>query len=106
MSQLEFRCRLLDIAGCLEFDVVDENVAVTGYANAVAFIELAGRAPVNGEPAFDDAAFDTFAFEADFVEIPGKVSLSFRPNVRDIVEFGREHIVPAAAERAVREIGL
>jgi len=68
--------------------------------------EFGDSAPVNGETALDDCAFDTFAFEADFVEIPGKASLSFRPDVGDIVESGRDHIIIAAAEGAVREIGL
>ena len=89
-----------------EFDVVDENFAVAGYANVIAFIEFADLASVNSEAALDDAATDIFAFEADFVEIPGKVSLALRPNISDIVESGRDHIVAATAEGAVREIGL
>jgi len=65
----KFRYSPLNIAGRFYLDAVDENFAVAGYANAVAFIELSGGAPVDCETALDNCAVDTFAFEADFVEI-------------------------------------
>src|SRR4030065_578312 len=89
----------------LELDVVDKNFAVAGYANSVAFVEFADPAAVDCEPAFDDAATEIFTFESDFVEILRKASLSFRPDVGDIVEPGRDHIIIAAAEGTVRGIG-
>lgn len=102
----KFRYSPLNIAGSFEFDAVDENVAVAGYTNTVAFVELADRASVDSETALYDAAINTFPFEAYLFGFLRHASLAFRPNISDTVEFGRELIVPAAAERAVREIGL
>ena len=90
----------------LELDFVDENLAAAGYTNAVALFEFRDPAPVDGEPAFDDAAVDTFAFEADLIEFPGKVSLPLRPYVSDTIEFCREHIVTTTAKSTISEIGL
>ncbi len=52
------------VAGRLLLDVLDEDFAVAGYPDAVAFLEFAKQAPVDDEPAFHDAAIDIVAFEA------------------------------------------
>ena len=90
----------------LDLDVVDENFAVAGYTNIVTFLEFADPASVDSDSAFDYAATDIITFEGDLIEIFGIVSLAFRPYISDIIEFGRNHIVSAAAEGAVRETGL
>ena len=51
-------------------------------------IEFTDSASVDSEPALDDASIDVIAFEGDFVEIHGKVSFSFRPNIGDVAVFG------------------
>ena len=89
-----------------EFDVVDENFAVAGYANFVPFLEFADSASIDSKAVLNDAATDIFTLECDLVGILWKVSLTLRPNISDIVEFGRDHIVTTTAEGAVSEIGL
>ena len=98
-------CILSAIAEWLALDVIYENLAVAGYANAVAFLKFSEPQLVDRELAPEDAAVNPATLKADFVEVLRKTSLALGPCIHHVMKFGSDHVILFAAEGAVRQVG-